>query len=328
MIRYRPFELHCHTRHSDGQFTVKGLMESAADYGYEGIALTDHNTTSALLEVTPALERQTCAVIPGIEWTTFYGHLLVLGCHRFVDWRFVEPDTIDQALAEIKEAGGATGIAHPWEIGAPLMCGCKWEFHVTRWDLVDYIELWSNDNPHSHSKNALALPWYDALLNQGYHLAVSAGRDWHGPDQPGKVPLLTATYLGIEGSITVESALDSIRAGRTYVSMGPTIAVSLQQNSQKLGLGETAMPGSAVISVSVGETQRRDIWGRHRIHVEQIRLVCNGQVLDERPYQGDAEIFSSIVTQGWLRVELWGSYAEVQSGLLGLTSPIYVEESR
>ena len=166
MLKYRPFEMHCHTRHSDGTFLVPQLIESVAAYGYAGLALTDHNAVTGLLEVTEELQRKNnCLVLPGIEWTTFYGHLLVIGCDRFVDWRFVTPDTIDEALQEIRAAGGIAGVAHPCEVGSPLMCGCNWEFRVKRWDLMDYVEIWSGPDPHASAKNGLAMPWYDALLN-------------------------------------------------------------------------------------------------------------------------------------------------------------------
>ena len=183
MLKYRPFEMHCHTRHSDGTFLVPQLIESVAAYGYAGLALTDHNAVTGLLEVTEELQRKNnCLVLPGIEWTTFYGHLLVIGCDRFVDWRFVTPDTIDEALQEIRAAGGIAGVAHPCEVGSPLMCGCNWEFRVKRWDLMDYVEIWSGPDPHASAKNGLAMPWYDALLNQGYHLSFSIGSETDGPD--------------------------------------------------------------------------------------------------------------------------------------------------
>ena len=37
MLKYRPFEMHCHTRHSDGTFLVPQLIESVAAYGYAGL---------------------------------------------------------------------------------------------------------------------------------------------------------------------------------------------------------------------------------------------------------------------------------------------------
>lgn len=321
-MRYLPFELHCHTKHSDGDFTVPELFEAAAAYGYAGLALTDHNAVTGCAEATEQLQKRTCMLIPGIEWTTFYGHLLVLGCDRFVDWRFVEPDTIDEALAEIRAAGGVAGIAHPCETGAPLMCGCNWEFHVARWDLVDYMEIWSNPDPHARTKNQLAMPLYDGLLNAGHHLAVTAGRDWHGPDEPGQTPLLTATYLGIDGPLTYKSALAAIRAGRTYVTMGPTVSVTAEQDGAGYGLGQTVPAGPMRVRVDVGETERRDVWGVNDIHTTGVRLVTNASAV-EQPCAGGPITFEAAPEKGWLRVELLGRYAG-REGVLAITSPLYV----
>lgn len=323
-MQYLPFEMHCHTQHSDGSFTVPQLLESTAAYGYAGMALTDHNTATGCLELTEALQQRTCLAIPGIEWTTFFGHMLVLGGSRFVDWRFVTPDTIDDALEEIQRVGGVAGIAHPCEVGAPLMCGCNWEFRVSRWDLIDYVEIWSEQNPHSRAKNVLALPWYDRLLNQGHHLAVSAGRDWHGPDKPGEVPLLTATYLGIEGEVSVSGAMDALRAGRTYVTLGPTVDVQLCQNGQCFGLGCTAHAGIGELTVCVGERERRDLWSRHQIHIDRVRLTANGAPLLEAAYTGEPVTIRRTFRPGWLRVELLGSYTNATDQQLAITSPIYL----
>ena len=57
MTAYRPFELHTHTRHSDGKFLTDELLRACAAYGYYGVALTDHNAVTAADEVTPALLR-------------------------------------------------------------------------------------------------------------------------------------------------------------------------------------------------------------------------------------------------------------------------------
>ena len=43
-MSYLPCELHCHTIHSDGDFTVSELQKAAADDHLAIIALTDHNT--------------------------------------------------------------------------------------------------------------------------------------------------------------------------------------------------------------------------------------------------------------------------------------------
>ena len=44
-MRWYPVELHTHTCHSDGSFTVEALVDAAARNGYRALALTDHNTS-------------------------------------------------------------------------------------------------------------------------------------------------------------------------------------------------------------------------------------------------------------------------------------------
>jgi len=45
-MKWKAFELHTHTIHSDGDFKVAELIENSKKYMYEGIGLTDHNTES------------------------------------------------------------------------------------------------------------------------------------------------------------------------------------------------------------------------------------------------------------------------------------------
>ena len=56
-------ELHCHTLHSDGDFTAGELIAEAKRQGLDGIALTDHNTTSGWLELPDQETAGTIAVI-------------------------------------------------------------------------------------------------------------------------------------------------------------------------------------------------------------------------------------------------------------------------
>lgn len=71
MLKWFPCEMHCHTLHSDGKFTVESLMQTAKEYGLSGIALTDHNTVSGWDEITEEREKKYVPVLKGIEWTTF-----------------------------------------------------------------------------------------------------------------------------------------------------------------------------------------------------------------------------------------------------------------
>ena len=66
-MSYLPCELHCHTLHSDGDFSVKELQEAAKENHLSLIALTDHNTMSGWDE----LDDSVVPAIRGIEWTTY-----------------------------------------------------------------------------------------------------------------------------------------------------------------------------------------------------------------------------------------------------------------
>ena len=119
-MKWYPVELHTHTEHSDGDFTVAGLVHAAKDRGFTAVALTDHNTASGLAEFAPALAREGLTGVAGIEWTTYFGHMLVLGEQGYTDWRGVRPGQIDEAIAAIHQNHGVVGIAHPFALSNPV----------------------------------------------------------------------------------------------------------------------------------------------------------------------------------------------------------------
>ena len=136
--RWFACELHCHTVHSDGDFTVPALLDAARKRRLEGLALTDHNTTAGCLQ---ARQSRDPVVLGGMEWTTYFGHMPVLDCARYVDWRDARPDTIDEKLRAVRENGGVCGIAHPFQLGTPICTGGHWDYHVQDWSLFNYIEI-------------------------------------------------------------------------------------------------------------------------------------------------------------------------------------------
>ena len=103
-MKYYPFELHCHTCHSDGSFTPEELILAAKQRGLSGIALTDHNTAAGVKEAVEYGKKYGVLVIPGIEWTTFYGHITVLGGHSGINWTTVTKENVVE-----KNKGSASG---------------------------------------------------------------------------------------------------------------------------------------------------------------------------------------------------------------------------
>ena len=128
-------ELHCHTLHSDGQFTVRELIETASERHLDGIQLTDHNTTSGHAET----ENSPIPVLKSIEWTTYFGHMHAMDCKTYVDWRDAVPDNIDEKMKQVHAGEGLVGVCHPYQLGTPICTGGRWDYNVKDWSLVNYI---------------------------------------------------------------------------------------------------------------------------------------------------------------------------------------------
>jgi 3',5'-nucleoside bisphosphate phosphatase len=86
-------DLHVHTNHSDGTFTPRETLTLAAERGLDAMAVTDHDTTTALEEAAQIGSEVGVRVVPGIEFSTIYAdegvHVL---CY------FMDPS--DRALAD------------------------------------------------------------------------------------------------------------------------------------------------------------------------------------------------------------------------------------
>ena len=210
---YYPFELHCHTLHSDGAFTPRELAEAAKARGLKGIALTDHNTSTGVAEAVRVGRELGITVIPGIEWTTFYGHITVLGGHSDVDWRTVLPAKKEEKIRRAVSLGDVAILAHPYRVGYPVCTGGKSEFPDEIFDVLTGYEVYSG--VLSDPTNLRARDEYLSLTSAGKKLAAVYGRDWHGQ---GTDIGYGVTLLGISGTPNAENALEAIRAGRTAVA--------------------------------------------------------------------------------------------------------------
>ncbi len=210
MKKYK-FELHCHTYHSDGNFSPEELVLSARAAGLDGIALTDHNTSSGVAEAVYYGEKYGVLVIPGIEWTTFYGHMTVLGGHSRIDWKSVNPTTVADKIKEAHRAGDVCILAHPYRVGYPVCTGGMNEFPQEIFALIDGYEAVSEDV--DTPTNRRQTEEYLQLIKQGYRIAAVYGRDWHRPSNIE----YAVTELAIEGALNVENALEAIRRGRTAI---------------------------------------------------------------------------------------------------------------
>ncbi len=323
MLQWRPFEIHTHTVHSDGDFTPSTMLRHAKARGFAGAALTDHNTASGLREFHETLQETGLCGIDGIEWTTYFGHMLVLGEQGYTDWRGVQPEQIDAAIEKIHANRGLVGIAHPFSLSNPVNTGYEWRFQVHRWENVDYIEVWSRDFSPEAIRSFRAFAMWENLLKQGYHIGATSGRDWHRPDA--KPTSYGTTYLGFDGAMTQETALDAIRRGRMCVTAGPLFSMTgTAADGKTVEIGDTVPSGRLKLNFTVDDTQNVDDWKQFAVEPKELRLVQNGEVVHSQPVEPHMTV-ELTAEKGYLRAELMGRYRTHENYRVAFTNPIYID---
>lgn len=315
-MSYLPCELHCHTVHSDGGFQVEELQQEAKKDHLALIALTDHNTFSGCQEIDESI----IPTIKGIEWTTNYGHMLVLGAKEYVDWRDALPDNIDEKIKEIKAVGGIVGVAHPYQLGSPLCTGGRWEFNVRDWSAVDYIEIWHDDFSSLKRENERAVEMWTALLDKGYRIAATYGRDWHRKEAKGHYG---CTYLDLDRT-DAPSAIRAIRMGKTVVSTGAKFFFRLHRYGETFGIGDTVKKGTYTFSFFTDLHSRMKDAGDESIIYKKIKIVTNGNKTVLETVYNERHVRLKLVKGNWYRAELWGT-VDGEEKPLAITSPVYCE---
>ena len=316
-------ELHTHTCHSDGTFTTRSLCEAAKAAGLSVVAITDHNTTAPLLELSPALARDTVEAIRGIEWTTFWGHLCVLNGGLDVDWRDASPANMPDKLKEIRERGGICGIAHPFAIGSPMCTGCHWDFGITDFSDITYLEAWSEHFPCVRTECLRAVDFWTRLLDQGYRIAITYGRDWHGVDTDDEPR--SCTCLRVSGDVCARSALEAIAHRRTAVTMGPLFQMETEDGA---GSGDERPAGRLELTFGIDRSFRREHWERYQITVSRLQVLGEGgRLIWERDIDGSTEqVRKSLYADGkYIRAQLLGTIRG-REAVIAMCTPVFLTE--
>lgn len=79
-------DLHVHTNHSDGLFSPKEVIDLAIKQNISGIAITDHDTISALDEALEYCKTKNFILIPGIEFGCVHNNEEVHILGYFIDY--------------------------------------------------------------------------------------------------------------------------------------------------------------------------------------------------------------------------------------------------
>lgn len=200
------FDLHVHSNRSgDSLMSVWDIVERVKELGFDGFALTDHNTTSGNKEAARLAKKEGLVFIPGIEVSTEEGHLLGLGVSSLIKaWIPVE-----EAIAKIHDQGGLAIPAHPYDFIRHGMGDVFKKLDIDAIETINGKTFVGNDKA---KKVAAELG-----------LAVTAGSDAH-----------TKKEMGSAWTECGRNVLEEIRNKRTTAHGGTSLAAFTSRVTRRL----------------------------------------------------------------------------------------------
>ncbi|MFN7933597.1 MAG: CehA/McbA family metallohydrolase [Bryobacteraceae bacterium] len=232
-----------------------------------------------------------------------YGHVLFLNIPRPIepvstgllskDGKAPDYPTLSTLCAQARQLGGTTVWCHNGsgiEIPVAAALGLVNAYNVADGLAADYER-------------------YYRLLNCGLPITASTGTDWWIYDH-------NRVFVQVEGPFTYDSWIAGLRAGRTFVSNGPLLLLTVDGK----GPGSTVAPrGKIQVSAEVVS----------RIPFERIEIVRDGRVVADQPSVGGTEVRLEreleVEEGGWIAARVSGS-AKTYAGypVFAHTSPVYL----
>ena len=309
-------DLHMHTVHSDGDWTVAELISTALDVGLDFIAITDHNTASHHTEIDrSATGSRPPLVLRGEEITTYGGHTNAWGLPSgaWIDFRVRAGDTsrILNIAAQAHRSGALISINHPFA----LCGGCGWSYDAAARGF-DAIEVW---NGAWDPTDEMALTMWDRILQSGRHITAIASSDSHRAVNPIGQP---TTHVAAN-ALSQIALLAAIRQGRVYLT-GEARAV--------IGFEAEAKPRKRRSRSAIGDELRLRAPGTVRFFISTaaappdatVSLISNGQVIRSLPARSDVQpqvIEIECQRDAYYRLEV----RDKTKSVLALTNPIYTK---
>ncbi len=303
-------DLHSHTVHSDGAFTVDEAANRAQQAGLDFLALTDHNTYSQNLGY-PRDSR--VLFIPGMELTTYSGHLNLLGVTKPVDeFRVASNADLSHHLHLASQRGALISVNHPFET---TCSSCAW-----RWDWdprMDAVEVW---NGPWREANTLALAWWQSELAAGRRLVALGGSDTHNAENPHIQHGWPTTWV-YANQCRRDDILTAIRQGRVFISYAPSGPV-IDVSCEAYLMGDVVPPsGPETVTTTAQRLQPGD-----EIHIVTDLGVIQHELVG--PDQVSATLTMKRRNARFCRMEVWRWFPEVDARLMAaMSNPLYFGEN-
>lgn len=303
--RWLKGDLHVHTVHSDGAYTLAELDRIARDLALDFIGLTDHNTISQ----NYSYPRETPVVyIPAMEFTTYRGHANLFGIgDPCDDFRAQSATDVASIFAEAKRRGASISINHPFDDAGP---SCRWQWGYDH--PFDWLEVWNG--PWRESNQQSLELWHSMLCAGGRATAVG-GSDTHR-EHPYVRHGYPTTHVYAK-SRTVEHILEALHTGRVTMSYCPD-GPRLELRAPDAGMGGDSRQRSFDVVLTAAEP------GDEVVLFSEMGEVKRYTVLQS----GDFAAMGEHEAKKFLRAELWRHFPQVNRQLMAaLTNPIFMHEA-
>ena len=313
-LRWWKGDLHMHTVHSDGNWTIAELIERARGGDLDFICVVDHNTASHHAEINrlrPATGQP--LVMRGEEITTYGGHTNAWGLPTgaWIDFRVRPGDAARMARVPVEahRLGAIISINHPFA----LCGGCSWSYDAAARGF-DGIEVW---NGTWDATDEQALLMWDKILRGGRRITAIASTDSHRQDTPIGQP---AAHVASR-ELSQAAILNAIREGHVYLTgwtARPVVSFEAETSSGKrraIAGDEIRLSAPAVRLLVAVKDAPPDA---------TISLVSNGEVIRTLPVRADGQtqaVEVECVRDSYFRLEV----RDKSKAMIALTNPIYIK---
>ena len=322
---YRWFrgDLHMHTYHSDGNWTIPLILAWANAAGLDFVGLTDHNTTSHHAEINRlAPPYKNLLVLRGEEVTTYGGHFNVWGLptDELIDFRVTPKDAakLQNSIDDVHRLGLIASINHP----TALCGGCDWSYGD--WTKMDSVEIW---NGVWDFTDEAALKKWDALLQNGKKIPALGSSDTHQPPIGNPVPANghpigePTDHVGMK-NLSQSEFLSAIKQGRVWISdesKNYVLEFSVFDGAKHLNIGDEDEISNKTIRLSFKAANFPD--------GASVALVSDGKKLLDEKISGKQYGFDksfAVEKNSYFRIEI----RDAENKMLALTNPIFVKIKR
>lgn len=243
------------------------------------------------------------------------GHTISLGASQFVRMRN-DYYSYDRLFDRVRELGGITGFAHQGQ----LFHGNRGMVLTTLRGKNDFIELAQFCIP----QGPVELEFYYMFLDLGIKLTALAGSDFPWCGRPA-APTLEGrpfaqignarfyTYVG--GPLSFDSWFSAVKAGRTFVTTGPMVLLTV--NGRMPGDTLDVTPGTRV------RVTAEALGHPSQVPLASLEIVGHGRVLARADGPNGARLSTEFETT--LEHGMWiAARAQAGPAQVAHTTPVYV----